>query len=152
MGIGGGASTVYAEPAWQKTVSGTSAANGMRAVPDVAMTAAGHDGYITYENGSYWVMSGTSAASPTFAGVMALVVQSKSGAGQGNANAGLYPLVNAAHNPFHATPSGNNSVPSVTGYSASGGTYNLATGLGSVDGALLVSAWDGERMQARTLF
>jgi len=140
---GGGASVIYPEPAWQKTVSGTSAANGMRAVPDVAMTAAGHDGYIMFENGSFWVISGTSAASPTFAGVMALVVQSKSGTGQGNANAGLYPLANGAHNPFHATPSGSNSVPGVTGFSASGGTYNLATGLGSVDGALLVSAWDG---------
>ena len=145
---GGGASVVYAEPAWQKTVSGTSAAGGMRAVPDVAMAAAGHDGYIMVENGSFWVISGTSAASPTFAGVMALVVQSKGGTGQGNANAGLYPLVNASRNPFHATPSGNNSVPSVSGYTASGGTYNLATGLGSVDGALLVSAWGGSTTTA----
>jgi subtilase family serine protease len=140
---GGGASVVYAEPSWQKTVSGTSAANGMRAVPDVAMAAAGHDGYIIYENGSLWVIAGTSAASPTFAGVMALVVQAKGGTGQGNANAGLYPLVNATHNPFHAALSGNNSVPGVVGFTASGGTYNLATGLGSVDGALLVSAWSG---------
>ena len=140
---GGGASAVYPEPTWQKRVSGTSAANGMRAVPDMAMTAACHDGYIIYENGSFWVISGTSAASPAFAGVMALVVQSKGGTGQGNANTGLYPLANGAHNPFHATPSGNNSVPGVTGFSASGGTYNLATGLGSVDAAQLVSAWDG---------
>jgi uncharacterized membrane protein len=140
---GGGASLVYTEPSWQKNVSGTSATNGMRAVPDVAMAAAGHDGYILYENGSYWVISGTSAASPTFAGVMALVVQAKGGAGQGNANAGLYPLVNATHNPFHTTPSGNNSVPGVTGFTASGNTYNQATGLGSVDGSLLVSAWVG---------
>jgi pseudomonalisin len=140
---GGGVSLVYSEPSWQKTVSGTSAANGMRAVPDVAMTAAGHDGYIIYENGSFWVISGTSASSPSFAGVMALVVQAKGGAGQGNANAGLYPLVNATHNPFHVTPSGNNSVPGVAGFTASGGTYNLAAGLGSVDGALLVSAWGG---------
>jgi hypothetical protein len=140
---GGGVSVVYPEPAWQMGVSGISAANGMRAVPDVAMVAAGHDGYIIYENGSYWVISGTSAASPTFAGVMALVVQAKGGAGQGNANAGLYPLVNAAHDPFHSTPAGNNSVPGVVGFTASGSTYNLATGLGSVDGALLVSAWGG---------
>jgi subtilase family serine protease len=136
---GGGASIVYPEPAWQKGVSGTS--GGMRAVPDVAMSAAGHDGYVIYENGSYWIISGTSAASPSFAGVMALVVESKGGTGQGNANAGLYPLLNATHNPFHATPSGNNSVPGVTGFTASGGEYNLATGLGSVDGAVLVSNW-----------
>ena len=140
---GGGASVVYPEPSWQKGVSGTSAANGMRAVPDVAMAAAAHDGYILYENGSYWVVSGTSAASPTFAGVMALVVEAKGGTGQGNANAGLYPLVDSTHNPFHATPSGSNSVPGVTGFTASGAAYNQATGLGSVDGALLVNAWGG---------
>ena len=125
---GGGASVVYPEPSWQKGVSGTSAANGMRAVPDVAMAAAAHDGYILYENGSYWVVSGTSAASPTFAGVMALVVEAKGGTGQGNANAGLYPLVDSTHNPFHATPSGSNSVPGVTGFTASGAAYNQATG------------------------
>jgi subtilase family serine protease len=138
---GGGVSTVYAQPAWQAGVSGAGAANGMRSVPDVAMAAASHDGYIMVENGSYWVVSGTSAASPTFAAVMALVVQKQGGTGQGNANAGLYPLLNAAHNPFHATPSGNNSVPGVEGFTAGGAAYNLATGLGSVDGAVLVGSW-----------
>ena len=113
----------------------------MRAVPDVALTAAAHDGYIIAENGAYWIISGTSAASPSFAGVMALVVETKGSVGEGNANAGLYPLVNAQHNPFHATPSGNNSVPGVMGFTASGAAYNQATGLGSVDGALLVSEW-----------
>lgn len=138
---GGGVSLVYAQPSWQQGVSGTSAANGMRAVPDVALSAAGHDGYIMYENGSSWVISGTSAAAPSFAALMALVVESQGGSGQGNANAGLYPLLNAAHNPFHPTPSGNNSVPGVNGFVASGASYNLATGLGSVDGAVLVSSW-----------
>jgi hypothetical protein len=72
---------------------------------------------------------------------MALVVQSKGGAGQGDANAELYPLINAQRNPFHSTPSGNNSVPGVTGFTATGAAYNQATGLGSVDGAVLVSEW-----------
>jgi hypothetical protein len=72
---------------------------------------------------------------------MALVVERQGGTGVGNANAGLYSLLNAAHNPFHATPSGNNSVPGVAGFTASGAEYNLATGLGSVDGALLVDGW-----------
>jgi pseudomonalisin len=138
---GGGASLYYTQPSWQKGVSGASASNGMRAVPDVSMTASGHDGYIIEENGTLYIISGTSASSPAFAGLMALVVQSKGGTGVGNANAGLYPLVNASKNPFHPTPSGNNSVPGVTGFTASGATYNLATGLGSVDGALLVSSW-----------
>jgi subtilase family serine protease len=146
---GGGASSVYAQPAWQKGVSGAS--GGMRAVPDVALSAAGHDGYMIAENGSYWIISGTSAASPSFAGMMALVVQSQGGAGQGNANAGLYPLLDAPRNPFHATQLGNNSVPGVTGFTAGGAAYNLATGLGSVDGALLVSSWGAETDEAASV-
>jgi uncharacterized membrane protein len=138
---GGGVSILYGQPTWQAGVSGIAAANGKRAVPDVAMTAAGHDGYLVVESGSTWVVSGTSAASPTFAALMALVVQSQKGAGLGNANTGLYPLVNATKNPFHPTPTGNNTVPGVTGFSATGAAYNPATGLGSVDGATLVSAW-----------
>ncbi len=137
---GGGASLYFSQPAWQKGVSGVSAANGMRAVPDVAVSASAHDGYIIVENGSYYIIAGTSAASPSFAGVMALVVQTK-GAGQGNANPGLYALLNASKSPFHPTPSGNNSVPGVTGFTAAGASYNLATGLGSVDAASLAGEW-----------
>jgi pseudomonalisin len=36
---------------WQRGVSGANS-NGMRAVPDVALTAASHDGYLINENGS----------------------------------------------------------------------------------------------------
>ncbi|MGH9600074.1 MAG: S53 family peptidase, partial [Terracidiphilus sp.] len=138
---GGGASVVYAQPSWQAAVAGP-AANGMRAVPDVALSAAAHDGYILYENGSYWVVSGTSAATPSFAGIMALVVKTQGDAAQGCVNPELYALVNAEQNPFHPTPAGNNTVPGVTGFTASGAAYNLATGLGSVDGALLAGDWD----------
>ncbi len=138
---GGGISAVYTQPGWQAEAGGAAVANGMRAVPDVALPAADHDGYIAYENGAYQVISGTSAAAPSFAALMALVIENQGGAGQGNANAGLYPLLNAAANPFHATPSGSNSVPGVAGYTAGGAAYNPATGLGSVDGSLLVSNW-----------
>jgi subtilase family serine protease len=136
---GGGSSVVYAQPLWQKGLNGISGE--MRAVPDVALTAAAHDGYVIAENGTYFVVSGTSASSPSFAGLMALVAQSAGGTGQGNANAGLYSLINAQLNPFHSTPSGNNSVPGVTGFTADGAVYNQATGLGSVDGTVLVSEW-----------
>ena len=137
----GGISLVYSQPSWQKGVPGASQTNGMRGVPDVALDAASHDAYIIVEDGNFYTIAGTSAASPSFAGIMALVVQSRGGIGQGDANTSLYPLVNATHSPFHPTPSGNNSVPGVTGFSATGATYNLATGLGSVNGALLVSDW-----------
>jgi hypothetical protein len=72
---------------------------------------------------------------------VALVVERTGGLGQGSANAELYSLVNAERNPFHATQSGNNSVPGVAGFWANGATYNLATGLGSVDGAALAGIW-----------
>jgi subtilase family serine protease len=137
----GGVSLVYTQPSWQQGITGTSAGGGMRTVPDVALTAAGHDAYIIVEDGNFYNISGTSAASPAFAGIMALVVQSRGGVGQGNANTSLYPLVNASQNPFHPTLTGNNSVPGVSGFTASGATYNLATGLGSVNAATLVSVW-----------
>jgi subtilase family serine protease len=139
---GGGASEVYAQPVWQQNVSGTAAAGGMRAVPDVSLSAANHDGYFMVENGSYWVVSGTSVAAQSFAGIMALVTAKANGKGQGSANPRLYGLTSAVPDPFHPTPSGNNTVPGVEGFSADGATYNLASGLGSVDGALLVNGWN----------
>jgi pseudomonalisin len=139
---GGGMSTYFSQPTWQKGVSGAGAANGMRAVPDVAVSASAHDGYIIVENDNYYVIAGTSAASPSFAGVMALVVEAKSKLGLGNANPALYGLLNASKSPFHTTLSGNNSVPGVTGFTAAGAPYNLATGLGSVDSTLLAGEWN----------
>lgn len=138
---GGGVSTVYAQPVWQQSVSGTAAAGAMRAVPDVALSAANHDGYFMVENNSYWVVSGTSIAAPSFAGVIALLTAKENGKGQGSVNSRLYALTAAVPDPFHATPAGNNTVPGVTGFIADGATYNLATGLGSVDGTLLVNGW-----------
>jgi len=152
---GGGASTVYSQPAWQAEVSGASAANGMRAVPDVALAAADHDGSIAIINGAHYIVSGTSVASPEFAGLLALVIERQIGASQGSANPRLYSLVNADQNPFHTTPLGNNTVPGVNGFAATGAAYNLATGLGSVDGALLVNGWETDpvtlRISARSI-
>ena len=147
---GGGVSETYAQPTWQLGVTGA-VANGMRTVPDVSLTAAGHDGYIIYENGSDWIVSGTSAAAPSLAGIFSLVVQTMSGSGLGGANGSLYALAGEGDSPFHATPAGTNSVPGVAGFAASGGTYNAATGLGSVDGALLVSAWKAAATAPPTL-
>lgn len=147
---GGGVSQAYAQPSWQQGVVSASDAGGMRTVPDVSLTAASHDGYIIVENGSYWVAAGTSAAAPSMAGIMALVVQSQNGVGQGNANSVLYALSQGKSSPFHATPTGSNGVTGVAGYKASGATYNLATGLGSVDAGLLLSAWGSSSNTAAT--
>src|SRR5208283_2169381 len=138
---GGGASAIYAKPSWQ-TGTGVSA-DGRRDVPDVSLSAAGHDGYLIYQDGALYVVGGTSAASPSFAGVMALLVQN-TGARQGNANTAFYSLANKQRaggaSVFHDIISGNNSVPGLAGFTATPG-YDQATGLGSIDAAVLVSHW-----------
>src|ERR1044071_2781211 len=144
---GGGASQVYGKPAFQ-TGPGVPA-DGARDVPDVSLTSAGHDGYLIIQGHTANVSGlaacgGPSAASPSFAGLMALVVQ-KTGTAQGNPNPIFYSM---AQNQFsggiavyHDTTSGNNSVPGVVGFTAGAG-YDQATGWGSVDASNLVNFWN----------
>jgi subtilase family serine protease len=140
---GGGASSRYAKPSWQAAPGVP--ADGKRDVPDVALSAAGHDAYLVVsQQGGLYAIRGTSASSPSFAGIMALVVQ-KTGQRQGNANVRLYQLANAQYGAggavvFHDIASGSNSVPGVTGYAGTAG-YDPATGLGSVDAYSFVSNW-----------
>src|SRR5262249_48503922 len=65
---GAGVSTVYAKPSWQ--VSPGVPADGKRDVPDVSFTAASHDGYLVETQGSLQAIGGTSASSPSWAGLM----------------------------------------------------------------------------------
>ena len=139
---GGGASSLYAKPAWQ--VAPGVPQDGKRDLPDVALSAAGHDGYLIVTGGSLSSVGGTSAAAPSFAGLMALVVQ-KTGQRQGNANVRLYQMANSQYasggaSVFHDVVSGNNSVPGVTGFSGVAG-YDQATGLGSVDANSMLGNW-----------
>ncbi|OGU07379.1 MAG: hypothetical protein A2075_14055 [Geobacteraceae bacterium GWC2_58_44] len=139
---GGGVSSIYAKPSWQSAPGVP--ADGRRDVPDVSLSAAGHDGYLVRTQGALYAIGGTSASSSCFAGFMALVVQ-KTGKRQGNANVRLYQLARAKYGTgggaiFHDALSGNNSVPSVTGYACVTG-YDLSTGLGSVDATALVMNW-----------
>ena len=96
-------------------------------------------------------VGGTSAAAPAFAGILALVEQ-KVGSRLGQADTILYQLAQSKPAVFHDIVTGNNSVPCasgspncgingfLTGYNAGTG-YDLASGLGSVDAAALVSNW-----------
>lgn len=142
---GGGASTIYTKPSWQNGVGVP--ADGKRDVPDVSLTAAMHDGYTVVQGGEMgfiFQVGGTSAATPSFAGLIALVNQ-KYNAAQGCINPLLYPLAvkQAAGGAsiFHDITTGNNSVPGQTGFSAGAG-YDQATGLGSVDANNLVNHWN----------
>jgi subtilase family serine protease len=146
---GGGASSIYGKPTWQVAPGVPTGFRGNhRYVPDVALSAATHDAYVIEQDGNLAYVGGTSASSPSFAGLMALVVQD-TGKPQGNANTYLYQIGNAQYSSggatvFHDITSGNNSVPGVTGYTCGAG-YSPVTGLGSVDANALVNA-----MQALT--
>lgn len=154
---GGGRSTFFPKPAWQAGLG--DAVNPYRMVPDVAFTAAGHDGYFVTSGGLNYIVSGTSASAPVFAGLLTLLNQSLSGRGQrttsglGNVNPRLYRL--AATNPevFHDVVDGNTVVPCLAGSPscinggfghAAGPGYDMATGLGSVDASLFVRNFSAE--------
>ncbi len=144
---GGGASILYTKPSWQ--VGPGVPADGHRDIPDVSLSAAGHDAYLivqghTASNSGLVAVGGTSASSPTFASIMGLVVQ-KNGI-QGNANPVLYSMAQNQFNGtgigiFHDVTNGNNSVPGVAGFNAQIG-YDLSSGWGSPDVNQLVSFWN----------
>ena len=175
----------YAKPSWQ---TGTGVpADSKRDVPDVALYAAAgfYTGsfyiiceadqtsgiYCTPENQFFLGIGGTSASTPSFAGIMALVNQ-KTGSRQGNANYVLYSLAAqagancastgtpAATCVFYDVTTGTNAMPcdgtvpkpvncSNAGTEGIGilpgynsnAGYDLTTGLGSVNAANLVNKW-----------
>ena len=139
---GGGMSSLYAKPTWQFGLG--VAADGKRDIPDVAMAASIQDAYKIYADNQMMGVGGTSAATPVFASIMALVLQ-KVGQRQGLVNPVLYALAynqnySSGAAVFHDVTKGTNTVPGVTGYNAGAG-YDMATGLGSVDATQLVNHW-----------
>jgi hypothetical protein len=113
------------------------------------------------------VVGGTSASSPVFAGIVALLNQYLATNGLGNINPTLYTLAKTTSNgAFHQVTSGDNMVyceigqppapwpvalqcpaAGIFGYNAFNADtttgYNLVTGLGSVDANNLAIAWAG---------
>jgi subtilase family serine protease len=189
---GGGISSVFSRPGYQAGVATctpvgslpftTPPASAMRQVPDVAMSAAaetpgyviectytGEDCAATGGTPDGIVIGGTSAASPTFAGIVAILNQA-AGTRLGNINPLLYSLSAASitASPFHDIVSGTNEIvcgdagagdaggpgaagwPSGVGCAANGlygfpatTGYDCASGLGSVDGYNLAEAMIG---------
>jgi hypothetical protein len=131
----------------------------MRLTPDVSLTAAGHDGYVIEQEGALYLVGGTSASTPSFAGLMSIVNQ-YTHAVNGNPNGKFYALASQVPAVYHDVTTGSNAVPcaggsancsavapstnvgTMNGYSAGAG-YDLATGLGSVDANALVTNWGG---------
>jgi hypothetical protein len=172
---GGGVSVFFAKPPWQTGVAGIPT-DGFRDVPDVSLTAAGHDPYLlcvdgSCQSGNAFGVSGTSASAPAFAGIMALVNQ-KTGSRQGQANYVLYKLAmaetlsqcngsNTTTLPantcvFNDVTIGNNGVPGEPGYGTPSAQfqstvgYDQSTGLGSVNVSNLLNHWSSVAFRATT--
>ena len=148
-GSGGGYSTFYAKPTWQPLASNET----MRGVPDISFTAdPNHDAYTVVNNGKANLVGGTSAPTPMFAGVLALLNQYLGANGLGNINPNLYRLAQTTSTIFHDVTTGNNFSPCkagspdciagrvAVGYTAIPG-WDAVTGLGSVDVNNLVTHW-----------
>jgi subtilase family serine protease len=144
---GGGLSAVFSRPGYQDPVRGVTGQQ--RGVPDVAMSASFSGAVLLYESytgapGAWGPGGGTSAASPLFAGVVAIADQ-YAHARLGLINPRLYAL-ERQHAPGLAdVTQGNNTVSfpengttvTVEGFPAQPG-YDLVTGVGTVDAARLV--------------
>jgi subtilase family serine protease len=169
VGSGGGYSIYFAKPFYQdllppgSTFTGSSAgapgpnAN-MRGVPDVAYQASSRTGVLVYLTESqsnnqtgagcggadpcstgWYVVGGTSAASPQWAGLTAIADQI-AGRDLGFLNPALYAIANdpakyAAD--FYDVTTGCNQTTSIPGYCASRG-WDAVTGLGTPNAATLI--------------
>jgi len=161
---GGGFSTIFSQPSYQSSAVGKylsnitldssspplSAFNSRgRAYPDVAM--AGHN-YQIRVGGKDFLVSGTSAATPVFAGILTLANNARLNSGKssiGFVNPALYSLFESDPSIFNDITSGNNHCTSAgktgdviccpLGFSCSKG-WDPVSGLGSVNAGRLIEA------------
>jgi uncharacterized protein (TIGR03437 family) len=157
VATGGGSSVYFPQPVWQ--IGSGVPSDGIRHVPDLSLSAsADHDGYYFYSAGSPGYVGGTSAATPTMAGIFVLLNQYlvSTGAqpqpGLGNVNPAIYRLAQNSTGIFHDVTVGNNAVPCAAGTPnctngsvglSAGPAYDPVTGWGSVDAYNLVHGWTG---------
>ena len=148
LGSGGGVSTVYSIPSWQKSISVTAnlGSTNMRNLPDVALTA--QNVWVTFNNGETGSYYGTSCSPPLWAGFTALVNQQAAISNKPSAGF-LNPLIySLGQGPnyslcFHDITTGSNtSAGSPTRYFAVPG-YDLCTGWGTPVGSNLINALAG---------
>jgi len=150
---GGGFSSLYSIPTYQwivphtyTTLLGITVKATGRMTPDVSFNSAVYGGVMAYLGflGRWAVFGGTSAASPAWAGIMALANQAN-GRPLGYVNPQIYliGLTNVFTHAFHDITTGNNAVCSglcgEDGYLAGRG-YDMTTGWGTPNVTFLINA------------
>jgi subtilase family serine protease len=145
---GGGPSHVFGRPGYQNSVAGI--VGRWRGTPDISLSAAVNGGALVYwsfagQTPAFYIIGGTSEASPQFAGIVAIADQAAHH-DLGLLNPALYALGSGSAGIPDITI-GNNTVTftqnghtfTVPGFDAVPG-YDMASGLGTVNGFKLVSA------------
>jgi kumamolisin len=134
---GGGPSNLFSEPTWQTGIGVPE--NGFRNIPDIALDASCNTPYAYYWNGGSGSFCGTSGAAPTFAGIVADIMQAK-GSRLGFLNPMLYSIASTDPSVYHDVTAGCSLVEvgssTQTGYCAHAG-WDFVTGWGSIDASRL---------------
>jgi subtilase family serine protease len=153
-GSGGGFSHVFARPGYQNALptGSTAIPQSARGVPDISMDASCRTYVVVLDTapgyGGYYGVCGTSAASPMFAGVVAIADQ-VAGHDLGQINDALYKMAGGSSYAadMYDVTSGNNTQndgSGVPGYAAGAG-WDAVTGLGTpADAPTFVHALAGK--------
>jgi kumamolisin len=138
-GTGGGVSSMFPLPEWQARANVPARSDGSlgRGLPDVAAHADPNNGYAIYLHGKDLVLGGTAAATPLWAGLIALLNQGLE-RNIGFLNPVLYSDIGPA-GVLRGVTEGNNDINGVKGYTAGDG-WNPCAGWGSPDGKKLLEA------------
>ncbi|HVB51294.1 MAG TPA: S53 family peptidase [Acidimicrobiales bacterium] len=147
---GGGVSSLWSQPAWQKSpsITTTAATGGMRMVPDLTVMGDPGTGFIQYFTGSTgtcqsncsqgWSnIGGTSIGAPLVSSLVAVAAQACDvpGGRLGFINPTLYAM---PASDFNDVTTGTNDLYGLGEYSAGPG-YDMASGLGSPNGAAFLA-------------
>ncbi|HEX4142538.1 MAG TPA: S8 family serine peptidase [Pirellulales bacterium] len=143
---GGGVSRVFPAPQWQQPPKGSTELELTgRGVPDVAANASPSSGFRLYVHGNRVVLGGTSAATPLWAGLVALLNQG-CGRNLGHINPALYGTMGPA-GALHGVAGAKNAPPGGKP-TADGQRWSVFTGWGSPDGAKLLEAFQKLEVEA----
>jgi subtilase family serine protease len=145
---GGGVSAVFDRPEFQDRVKNI--VGGHRGTPDISLSASVDGSVVLYYSFvptrvGYHLVGGTSEAAPEFAGIVAMADQ-LADRRLGKLGERLYDLhgrgivdITQGNNSFGPFTNSDGNTYTVQGYNAGPG-YDLASGLGTIDGARLVRA------------